>query len=227
MKAINNKISALWDSTPKEFLNGLMPVYFSKIPQNTILFVGINPSFSDKGFNAVFKGTEFENLDFKKFFRYPDTGSFDLAKSLKIEKFSSQNHPYFKKFETLSKAVSVPWSHVDLFFIRETNQKVVKNMILSKGGKLNDFGKAQVEISKSVIADSKPKVIIVANALASKIFCDEFEAIFRPELGCYTIELQGEQVPVFLTSMLTGQRALDNFSFERLCWHVGWVLERK
>jgi len=33
-----------------------------------------------------------------------------------------------------------------------------------------------------------------------------------------------KNVPIFFTSMLTGQRALDNGSFERLIWHINFVL---
>lgn len=36
------------------------------------------------------------------------------------------------------------------------------------------------------------------------------------ELGTYTYKNN----PFFFSSMLTGQRALDNGSFERLVWHI-------
>ncbi|MEK7256563.1 MAG: hypothetical protein AAB316_17540, partial [Bacteroidota bacterium] len=35
-----------------------------------------------------------------------------------------------------------------------------------------------------------------------------------------------EDIPVFFTSMLAGQRALDKGSFERLKWHLKWVKDK-
>lgn len=51
---------------------------------------------------------------------------------------------------------------------------------------------------------------------------------FCTELGTHKIirhkTLNG--TPVFFTSMLSGQRALDNGSKERLIWHIGKILNQ-
>jgi hypothetical protein len=33
-----------------------------------------------------------------------------------------------------------------------------------------------------------------------------------------------ENIPIFFTSMLTGQRALDKGSYARLIWHIKYAL---
>ena len=49
--------------------------------------------------------------------------------------------------------------------------------------------------------------------------------IFDDKIGTYKITLNEKSVPVFFSSMLTGQRALDKGSFERLKWHVKNVIK--
>ena len=85
---------------------------------------------------------------------------------------------------------------------------------------MNTFGQKQLELSTELIAYADPKMIVVANALASRLFKDTYSAEFDNVHGYYAIELNGRSVPVFLASMLTGQRAMDNFSYERLKWHI-------
>ena len=97
-----------------------------------------------------------------------------------------------------------------------------------------DFCRAQDLISKEIIELAKPKVIIVNNTLArewltNKNFnTDCFECRFDQTIGTYRIVNNSmlEDIPIFFTSMLTGQRALDNGSYERLIWHINLVLDK-
>lgn len=43
---------------------------------------------------------------------------------------------------------------------------------------------------------------------------------FDPQVGHNYYDIDGNAIPIFFASMLTGQRALDNYSFERLQWHL-------
>jgi hypothetical protein len=102
-----------------------------------------------------------------------------------------------------------------------------------------DFIYKQLEISKQVIELARPKIIVVNNSLARKYLgldknIDRNENIwmnftfdFDPNIGTYLIS-EGvlKNTPVFFTSMLTGQRALDRGSYERLMWHINFVLEK-
>lgn len=224
MNRINRAILQLWESTPNNQLNNLVPGYIPPIKKEAILFIGINPSFSERGFKTILRETELERLDVKKFYKYPTSNSFDLNTSFKIEELSREKHPYFNRFREISELVGVPWEHLDLFFIRETNQKDLLKRVFKKGRDLNAFGEQQLKISKKSIDQARPKVVVVANALASALFETAFNAKFDKEQGCHFAMINGEKTPVFLCSMLTGQRALDNFSYERLCWHISEVL---
>lgn len=116
-------------------------------------------------------------------------------------------------------AAKMDWEHVDLFFYRETNQNKCKDLVYPES-RLSDFGKAQIEIAKALVEDLSPQIIVVANAMASEIFEQEFDAQYDNRLGHHFTELSSRNVPVFLGSMLTGQRAMDRYSFQRLQWQV-------
>ena len=73
-----------------------------------------------------------------------------------------------KKFRKLSEMVgSLKWDHTDLFFWRETSQKSFRSRILknNKVDTLTLFGFAQLEIACEIIDESKPKCIVISNAL--------------------------------------------------------------
>jgi len=66
--------------------------------------------------------------------------------------------------------------------------------------------------------DNFPEVIVVANAKASKIFKQEYKMDdkMNKSTGFY---FKGE-IPIFFSGMLSGRRALDIHSRERLIWHI-------
>jgi hypothetical protein len=98
-----------------------------------------------------------------------------------------------------------------------------------------EFFKKQLAISKDIIEEAIPRIVVVNNTFARDLMLGTrgeeklFEFEFSDVLGTHKIvnnKALGE-IPVFFTSMLTGQRALDNGSFERLGWHIKFVRDKK
>ncbi|QHI38951.1 hypothetical protein IMCC3317_43510 [Kordia antarctica] len=182
-----------------------------EVIKNSILFIGINPSFK--------KGS--------------DTKSHFFSMDQTENNLEGKIHPYFKKFVDISNKLSIKWSHLDFFFFRETKQRFVDELLKDNISK--DFLDKQLQISREIILSAKPKIIVVSNT-AARYFMKQnkhkistnFEFEFNPELGTEIIinnsELEG--TPVFFTSMLTGQRAIDNGSYNRLIWHLDFVLKQ-
>ena len=179
---------------PKEF------VYPKTLLQNAILFLGINPSSSSN---------------------HIELDSYELFQD-------DNNHQYFKKFEDISKYCKTPWTHLDLFYFRDTDQKTIYNILEQENGV--KFIWEQLQITKKLIDLCNPKVIVVSNALAGTFLGKDkiedrnkwldYDLKFDNELGTY----KSNNIPVFFSSMLTGQRALDRGSFERLRWHINKVI---
>ena len=158
---------------------------------------------------------------------------------------------YFKKFPDLKPPTIEHWHHIDLFFVRETNQDIFKSLFFNNDQRVKPFLIEQLSISKEIIERSKPKIIVVVNAFAAKMFGPPkstesqentksptnnifgnklplFPLEFDNVIGTYRIKAPHslENTPVFLSGMLTGQRALDNGSLGRLKWHIKFVLEK-
>ena len=60
---------------------------------------------------------------------------------------------------------------IDLFYERKKNQSELLSISKNNGDsvELSDFGEKQFEITKKVIEKINPKIVVVINALASKI----------------------------------------------------------
>lgn len=227
IKIIEEPVNKIW--TKYEGLSSVPPLSVSEVPENGIIFIGINPSLGEDDRLRLEK-TENKEIEF-----YPSPSN-----------NTDKPHPYFKKFAKVSEEVVLPWGHIDLLYIRETQQSKINDMI--KDEKSIHFIYEQTQVTRTVIdeiiKDAKPKVFVVNNTLArgllgrfktkDGIFPDnipeghkhwiDYQFEWNDEYG--TFFLKGTNIPFFFSSMFTGQRALDNGSFERLIWHIKYVLEK-
>ncbi len=231
-KEINNKILELWKKYSKITPLPYYPGFFPDLKKKSILFVGLNPSFTSKADNYSSRGCKP-----KEFYEFKSDHSLEQSnkvmneeiegeKQMKIREKGLSEYPYFTKFIRISKDVGLPWEHIDLFFYRETSQNKFKKIIgyeekNKEFTKINNFGEEQLKISLEIIDKIDSKVIVVSNALASKILKKRLNLEWDSERGYYLYK----KIPVFLSGMLTGQRALDLGSLERLKWHIGEALK--
>lgn len=137
------------------------------------------------------------------------------------------DYPYFTACQALATELGFnSWEHVDLFFYRETSQSNTRRLVETKFEELNDFGNRQFNLSFELLKLTRPKIVLVANAFAARIFKKFHKLEFDNKEGVYWMKLETETVPVFLSSMLSGQRCLDLHSRERLVWHMKTTLAK-
>ena len=166
-----------------------------------VLFIGLNPSFREK---------QAKKEEYYK--------SFDAT---------NNNDRYFKRFPLLVENKN-DWTFRDLLYIRETRQRNIENFYKREP----DFIKQQLEISKEIIKKINPEIIVVCDTFARNLLKSNmmnFEFEFDDTIGTYRIinNPDFKDTIVFFSGMLTGQRALDNGSFERLKWHLNKVKSLK
>lgn len=171
------------------------------IRKETILFVGLNPS--------ILKGKENQKNQIR-----------DIA-----------DIPYFEPFKNISTACGFngEFSVADLFAIRCTTQKTIEDL-LEKVTAFEKFCRKQFELFLEIVHQAEPCVIVVCNAYASRCMkdflkidnnqFDEAIGTYRVGIGCL------KNVPVFFSGMLSGQRALDVYSRERLVWQIKHCLKK-
>ena len=229
MKQINLQIFNLW----KEYGHlsfrcmNRIPLFYSKPKKDCLLYVGLNPSFNEKFITKIEQENDI-NFNWKRDFLLTNKiieKIVEIESGVKDENNKIFYKSYFGRLSRFAQKVGCDYEHVDIFFLRETNQTEVKKVIFDRGESLNEFAKAQIKLSFKIIEETKPKVILVINALASKIYYNEFLHNQNiNENGYYFTNIGRRKIPTFLSGMLTGQRALDNYSLERLGWHIKQVI---
>jgi hypothetical protein len=182
-----------YSNFPKNFL------FPKTMIKNALLFIGINPSSAK------------DQVEYDSY--YLDQ--------------KNNSHQYFKKFEDIANKCKMEWTHLDLLFFRETNQNYIDEIFQMEHGV--SFIWDQLQISDKLIRKSEPKIIVVCNTKArtflgkdkhnnQNIWLD-YEFKLDENIGTYL----WNDIPVFFSGMLSGQRALDIGSYERLIWHINNV----
>lgn len=217
-------LSFLSGSEKIEKIKALGVAVENEIPDNSILFIGINPSYDEK----------------KKDDENYNKPSYDLK--------TVTGSGFFKKAAEIACDNNKPFGHHDLFPIRETDQKVIEGMFNVSGygitadKQYSDFVEKSLRLAESIIRESKPYMIIVANAFVTHLFFDfrfnngdsllgflpgDKGGNWNEELGVDFVNIAGRQVPILFSGMLAGQRALDFGSEFRLKWHIRHIISNE
>lgn len=218
---INQKIKDLWTRYYGSSDEVYAPLFYNDFKTNSLLFIGMNPSFSERAFKTIFKGTEHEGMDPISFFKWSNISSNDdlIDQCAMMDKQAFTNYSlYFGRPIAMSKAVGLPWEHLDLFLYRETSQSSFMQRI-HDGKELNQFALDQLAVFEDALAQVQPKCIVVSNAFGSELFRSQFadDLKWDDDRGFHWFK---NSTPIFFSSMLSGQRSLDRWSYERLVWHV-------
>ena len=218
---VKDKINALWREFENEEYCQFSPNSIAEIPNDGLIFVGINPSMTDKVKERLIEKNDI-NCEFHKL-------TYDV----------NLDYRYFKKFFDVAEKTGLNWGHMDLLYNRETNQKKVAGLLKTERGK--DFIYKQCMISKivldKIIDEKRPRIFIVNNTLARELLGEYhsekptiksnhwigYDFVWNEDFGTYVYKNNA----FFFTSMLTGQRALDNGSYQRLIWHIKQVKKKQ
>jgi hypothetical protein len=184
----------------------------------------MNPSFNPKGMHSVAKkvGINIKNPLRTHLWSYFENTPEHIDESIQFGRHIHAEYAFFKRMHEIAQVCGTFFQHVDLFVYRQTNQNAFLKSIVDRKGELSPFGVEQLEIFFCVLEKMKPKVVVVSNAGASTILrnCLQANIQFSKKCGYHVLVFRGHTTPIFFSSMLTGQRALDTGSYERLVWHI-------
>ena len=201
-KVYKSRLDGIWAKGPTPVIHSGYAIE-KVVPRNALLFVSMNPSNDGS------------------------RGRFFIDISIASNPFFAAIKNFYGEIKKSLPGVP-PLAHHDLLFVRETNQKTMQGWMKVKGNK--GFFDAQLDISKEVIKNANPQMIVVLNAGAKVVFEDLFGiAPFCDTLGAYMYSINGPEegkTPVLFSGMLSGQRSLDLGSRKSLEWHIGYVLKQ-
>lgn len=230
---INKEIIKLWDRYSKSVRGVYAPLFYGEFRHGGILFIGMNPAFSEQALRRFLRNTTYQDIDPITFFAWDNVRrniDANISKYIQIEGYAVERLQFFKRMREIVEEVGVSsWRHIDLFLYRETSQnagltRVMENIAQNE---LNGFGKEQLEIFRKVLLKIEPQVIVVSNARASDIIRKYMQgdiSKFDERRGFHFLHVDRKRIPIFFSSMLSGMRALDTGSRERLKWHIKQAL---
>lgn len=220
---LNQELEAIWNAHRSES-GSLAPLYFSKKNRSSLLCIGMNPSHDFEWFRIKFG---WNKSRVQQIFSWSGNNCENRALQECADRGALQNHQYFARPKKLATFVGLELAHVDLFPVRKTQQKVVRKLVYAAGKKENavftEFAKKCIALLRKALQYYRPIAIVVINAEAGDVlrrsWTQEISA-FDSRAGHHWLQIENEKIPLFFSGMLSGQRALDNGSFERLKWHV-------
>ncbi|RAN37587.1 hypothetical protein [Hyphomonas pacifica] len=220
---INEKLNCAWSKLALNEPNILVPKYFGPLNKNTITFVGFNPSFVEGRTKEFFRTKGFELNSIREHYLWTNRNEFQRAVDDEFSVHSRNEYAFFAQHRELATFLGrTNWDHIDLFQFRETSQDHGLELLARNG----EFRSEQLEMFERVLEIASPKMIVVANAKASDILKDRWQlGAVDAASGCHFHTVLNRPVPVFFSGMLTGRRALDVHSRERLFWNIRRVLE--
>lgn len=200
-----DRIERLWNdsinSLPEDFRKEIVRRGYAveqELPHNDVLFIGMNPAFNKEDKPDRF----FYNI-------YPPINQYFNE----IVKFSNKALKYNNP------------SHHDLLFIRHTKQSDVLKLFDDTSYK--EFFKRQLDISTEIIKKLSPKLIVVLNAGARRLFETMFDADkeckYDEGIGAFRFIID-KSTPVLFSRMLSGTSPLDRGSRRSLRWHIQFIL---
>ena len=226
---INSKIINLWNKYFKNDLDVYAPLFYDEFKKGGILFVGLNPSFSTRGFKTILRNTEYKDIDPEIFFKWSRVSSDHklINDCIKVENYAYANYSqYFGRPVEIAKKIGLDWQHIDIFLYKETAQNNFLDRIMDKG-LLNNFALDQIALFEEILSKIEPRCVVVANAFGSELLRKHIkdDLVWDEKNGFHWFTKGDKKIPMFFSSMLSGQRSLDRWSYERLMWHVEKAVE--
>lgn len=225
IESINQALDQIWRDHPNEYVYA--PFQYARPKKGQIIYVGLNPSFSEDGWNTIIEACAYRGPTPSTVFAWPRNRRYERHGHA-LEKAAREHYAFYEYHREFAKKQNKLWKHFehfDIFAYRATSQEDFKDVVLGPRETLNSFGQAQFCQFNRLLCLADPAIVVVINALAARIYSRErhigdIDAVTGYRTDC----INNRKVPVFFSGMLTGG-ATDKYSRERLFWHVGQALK--
>src|SRR5690554_867577 len=184
---IENTLFNIWnrykDSVDSQIINR-KPIFSADAVKDSILFIGINPSFNPSDDNYFIKSDDGNSLLYGSFYQRSDAPE------------------YFKILEIFASKLNRGYTHINLLYARENNRELLLNCD-------HNFIREQLELTYETILKIKPVAIFFFSDYCKNLIfgADRWVNPNSESNGSYI--LNGTNFPVFLTDDITSMTAIE------------------
>ena len=183
---IEKRLSEIWNKyggANNQILNR-KPIFSADGVNDSILFVGINPSYNPSDDNTFIKSIDENSLMYGSFYQLPNAPE------------------YFKALEFFANKINKGYTHINLLYAREDNRDLLLNSD-------HNFIREQLELTYETILKIKPVAIFFFSDYCKDLIfgADRWVNPNSESNGSYI--LNGTNFPVFFTNDVTSMTALE------------------
>lgn len=184
---IEKKLTTIWDKYRVEIDSNIInrkPIFSADGVDNSILFVGINPSYNISDDDVFIKSNDGSSLMYGSFYQLVDAPK------------------YFQSLEFFADKLNKGYTHINLLYARENDRDLLLNVN-------HNFIREQLELTYETILKINPVAIIFfSDYCKDLIFGKDRWVDPNTELNESYI-LNGTKFPVFFTKDLTAMTAME------------------
>lgn len=178
---IEKKLSDIWTKYEKLIDYNIInrkPIFSSDAVKDSILFIGVNPSYNPADDEILIKSSDNKSLMYGSLYQLPNAPA------------------YFKKLETFADNLGVGYSHINLLYARENDRNLLLNVN-------HNFIREQLELTYETILLIKPIAILFFSDYSKDLIYgkDRWVNPILSTLDCHV--LNGTNIPVFFTDDIT------------------------
>lgn len=183
---IEKKLSEIWNKygAVNNRILSRKPIFSADGVNDSILFVGINPSYNPSDDNIFIKSNDGNSLMYGSFHQRPDAPE------------------YFKALEFFANKFNKGYTHINLLYAREDN----RDLLLDSD---HNFIREQLELTYETILKIKPVAIFFFSDYCKNLIfgADRWIDPSIESNGSYI--LNGTNFPVFFTNDITSMTAIE------------------
>ncbi|WP_293299674.1 hypothetical protein [Pedobacter sp. UBA4863] len=189
---IEKRLSEIWNKY-RGVNNQILskkPIFSADGVNESILFVGINPSYNPSDDNTFIKSNDGNSLMYGSFYQRPDAPE------------------YFKALEFFANKLNKGYTHINLLYAREDNRELLLDSD-------HNFIREQLELTYETILKLKPVAIFFFSDYCKNLIfgADRWVNPNSESNGSYI--LNGTNFPVFFTNDITSMTAIEQIELIR------------
>jgi hypothetical protein len=178
---IEKRLSDIWRKYEKSIdvtIIGRRPIFSADAVNNSILYVGINPSFNSSEDDSLIKSADNKSLMYGSFYQRSDAPD------------------YFKALELFAKGCDYGYTHINLLYARENDREKLLNCD-------HNFIREQLELTYETIQIIKPMAILFFGDYCKDLIYGAERWVDPKTEKNSAYHLNGVNIPVFFTNDVT------------------------